>query len=367
MIAFVYGTTAELIKIAPIHARLVALGVRPLHWCTAQQAGELPSAADHLGMPAPDVFIANGVDGRSLRTTTDAVRWLASVLTNSVLRHRELRKSLRADGSAPVVLVHGDTLTTLLGAALGRSLGATVGHVEAGLRSFDLRNPFPEELDRVLTARLARVHYAPSQDAVHNLRTVRGDVIATGGNTVRDSLHLVPKGYAISMGPLPPEYGLVSLHRMELIHDAERFRATMHALSEYSEKLPLLQVVDPLTRQQMNAQGLDDLHDGSRFRSLGKLDYFDFIGVLRGASFVVTDSGGLQEECAGLGVPCLVHRLKTERSDGIGENAVLSEFDFGILGSFLDDPQRLRTIPDSGLDSPSDVIVADLVRRGAVG
>ncbi len=366
MIAFVYGTTAELIKIAPIHARLVALGAQPLHWCTSQQAGELPSAAEHLGMPAPDVLIANGADGRSLRTTTDAVRWLSTVLTNSAVRHGELRRSLRADGRAPFVLVHGDTLTTLLGAALGRSLGATVGHVEAGLRSHDLRNPFPEELDRVLTARLARVHYAPSEDAVYNLRKVRGAVVATGGNTVRDSLHQVPNDYAVSIGALPADYGLVSLHRMELIHDAERFRATMQALADYSRSVPLLQVVDPLTRQQLEAQGLDGLHDGERFRSLGKLDYFDFIGVLRDASFVVTDSGGLQEECAGLGVPCLVHRLKTERSDGIGENAVLSEFDLDVLTSFLDNPQRYRTTRDPEADSPSDVIVTDLIRRGAV-
>ncbi len=366
MIAFVYGTTAELIKIAPVHARLVELGVRPLLWCTSQQAGELPSAAEHLGMPAPDVLIANGVDGRSLRTTTDAVRWLGSVLATAATHHRDLRRSLRADGHTPFVLVHGDTLTTLLGAALGRSLGATVGHVEAGLRSHDLRNPFPEELDRVLTARLARVHYAPSDEAVHNLRKVRGDVVATGGNTVRDSLHLVPHDHALGLGPLPAEYGLVSLHRMELIHDAERFRSTMHALAEHSRRVPLLQVVDPLTRQQLEAHGLERLHDGEGFRSLGKLDYFDFIGVLRGASFVVTDSGGLQEECAGLGVPCLVHRLKTERSDGMGENAVLSEFDMGVLGSFLDDPLRYRTPRHSDAASPSDVVVADLVRRGAV-
>jgi UDP-N-acetylglucosamine 2-epimerase (non-hydrolysing) len=366
VIAFVYGTTAELIKIAPIHARLVELGVQPLHWCTAQQAGELPSAAEHLGMPAPDVLIANGVDGRSLRTTTDAVRWLGTVLANSAVRHRELRRSLRADGRSPFVLVHGDTLTTLLGAALGRTLGATVGHVEAGLRSFDLRNPFPEELDRVVTARLARVHYAPSEDAVHNLRKVRGAVVATGGNTVRDSLHLVPEDYAVSVGPLPAEYGLVSLHRMELIHDVERFSATMQTLAAQSESVPLLQVVDPLTHQQLVAQGLGRLHDGERFRGLGKLDYFDFIGVLRNASFVVTDSGGLQEECAGLGVPCLVHRLKTERSDGIGENALLSGFDLDVLRSFLDDPLRYRTLPTRDDASPSDVIVADLVRRGAV-
>jgi len=365
MIAFVYGTTAELIKLAPIHARLEAIGATPLHWWTAQQAGELPAAAEHLGMPRPDVLLADGVGGRSLRTTTDAAKWLGTVLASSVGRHFELRRALRADGRAPVVLVHGDTLTTLLGAVLGRSLGATVGHVEAGLRSFDLRNPFPEELDRVLTARIARVHYAPSDDAVFNLRKVRGAVVPTRGNTVRDSLHLVPDDYRPTTGPLPGEYGLVSLHRMELIHDPERFRATMQALAEHSLDVPLMQVVDPLTRQQLESQGLSDLHDGDRFRSLGKLDYFDFISILRNASFVVTDSGGLQEECAGLGVPCLVHRLKTERSDGVGRNVVLSEFDLDVLGSFLDDPDEYRIMGHRSEESPSDVIVADLVRRGA--
>jgi UDP-N-acetylglucosamine 2-epimerase (non-hydrolysing) len=366
MIAFVYGTTAELIKIAPIDARLRAMGARPLHWCTYQQAGELPSAAEHLGMPRPDVVLAHGSSGRSLETPSDAAQWLMTLLSTSIREHVDLRRALRSDGREPFVLVHGDTLTTLLGALLGRSLGATVAHVEAGLRSFDLRNPFPEELDRVLTARIARVHYAPSDEAVHNLRKVRGSVVPTYGNTVRDSLHLVPDGDRPISESLPEVYGLVSLHRMELIHDAARFAATMETLAAHSKDVPLLQIVDPVTRQQLDANGLGVLHDGHRFRDLAKLEYFDFVAVLRNASFVITDSGGLQEECAGLGIPCLVHRLKTERQDGIGHNAVLSGFDLSVLRSFLRDPDQYRTTSPRGGPSPSDVIVDDLARRHAI-
>jgi UDP-N-acetylglucosamine 2-epimerase (non-hydrolysing) len=365
VIAFVYGTTAELIKLAPVHVRLSARGATPLHWCTSQQASELPAAAKHLGMPVPDVMLANGVGGRSLSSMTDAARWLATVSSTSVAHRRVMRAALRADGRPPFVLVHGDTMTTVLGAVLGRALGATVAHVEAGLRSYDLRNPFPEEIDRILAARIARVHYAPGAHEVHNLRKARGSVVPTNGNTVRDSLALVPDDASTTLADLPQRFGLVSLHRMELIHDADRFVATMNQLADHAKREPLVQVVDPVTAEQLRTLGLDRVHDGTTFRRLDKLEYFDFVALLRRSAYVITDSGGLQEECSGLGIPCLVHRMKTERSDGLGTNALLSEFRTDVLAAFLDDHDRYRRERDLHPTSPSDVIVADLTARGA--
>lgn len=254
-------------------------------------------------------------------------------------------------------------MTTVLGALIGRSLGAVVGHVEAGLRSGDWRNPFPEELDRRLVARIAQLHYAPGETEVRNLARSRGTVVLTRGNTVRDSLRLVPADLDPGVPDLPGTFGLVSLHRLELLQDA-RFAETLRALAQSAADTPLVMVYDPVTDEQIERQGLGNLFDAHLFRRIPKLPYFQFVSLLKRATFVVTDSGGLQEECADLGMPCLVHRVKTERSDGLGTNARLSGMDVSELVRFLSEPRDLSRRTPAPFESPSDVIVADLFARG---
>jgi UDP-N-acetylglucosamine 2-epimerase (non-hydrolysing) len=365
MIALTYGTTAELIKLAPIHRLLSERGSPPQLWCTAQQLDELPEATRLLALPEPDIMLAHGARGHSLRTTVDAGRWLASVVASSVTKRRQLQAALKSDGRQPCVLVHGDTMTTVLGAVLGRSLRARVGHVEAGLRSHDWRNPFPEELDRRMVGRIAHIHYAPGEVEAANLAQVRGEVVVTGGNTVRDSVLMVPDDVDPGVGQLPDDFGLVSLHRIELLQD-ERFAASLRALRASAATRPLVMVYDPVTDEQIERQELGDLFDDTRFRRIPKLPYFRFVSLLRRAAFVVTDSGGLQEECAFIGKPCLVHRVRSERTDGLGTNARLSGMDVAELERFLEAPDALAVSAQQSTHSPSGVIVDDLVARGLV-
>jgi UDP-N-acetylglucosamine 2-epimerase (non-hydrolysing) len=174
---------------------------------------------------------------------------------------------------------------------------------------------------------------------------------------------MVPVDLDPGVGPLPDRFGLVSLHRLELLQ-GDRFAATLHALKTASATTPLLMVYDPVTDEQIERQNLAHVFDDVFFRRVPKLPYFRFVSLLRQASFVVTDSGGLQEECAFIGKPCLVHRVKTERFDGIGTNARLSGMDVGELERFLENPDLLAGAEMLALRSPSDVIVADLVERG---
>ena len=365
MIALVYGTTAELIKLAPIHRRLEALGATPLHWCTAQQYDELPEAARLLGMPEPDIWLARGANDHSLRTTVDALRWLATISTTAMSKRKLMRQQLAQDGAQPCILVHGDTMTTVLGALLGRTLRVPVAHVEAGLRSHDWRHPFPEELDRRFVGRLAHIHYAPGLTEAANLGGRNRDVVLTNGNTVRDSMLLVPSQLDPDVADLPDVFGLVSLHRLELLQD-ERFAESLRALRASAEATPLVMVYDPVTDEQIDKQGLGDLFDGVHFRRIPKLPYFRFVALLRRADFVVTDSGGLQEECAFLGKPCLVHRVKTERSDGLGASVRLSGMRVVELNRFLGNRDLFQTEQSPQSTSPSAIIVEDLVRRGMV-
>jgi UDP-N-acetylglucosamine 2-epimerase (non-hydrolysing) len=366
VIAFVYGTTAELIKLAPVYHRIVDRGSRPALWCTGQQLDELPAAHDRLSIPQPDVWLARGSNGQSLTLPTQIPGWALSVAKTARAERRSLEASLWSDGRPPLVIVHGDTMTTVVGALLGRWLGATVAHVEAGLRSNRLLHPFPEEIDRRIAAVLAHVHYAPGARSLHNLRSVRGTKVDTEANTVLDALRLVPPDIATGLGRLPETYGLASLHRFELVQSRDRLVGVMELLATRAEDLPIYMVTDPLVSELLQANGLDSLFN-DRLVRVPKLPYFEFVALLRGAAFVITDSGGLQEECAYLDLPCLVHRAATERGEGLGSNAVLSGLDLTVVDDFLRNYRRFRHAGDDSPLSPSDIIASHLEAAGFTG
>jgi UDP-N-acetylglucosamine 2-epimerase (non-hydrolysing) len=366
VILVVFGTTGELIKLAPVLLRLDERGHRYLLATTGQQVEQIPSFLDQFGLRRPDVWLAEGSGGRDLRVNTDIPGWLSTV-ARSYARHRRRLRRILADGPGrPLVLVHGDTITTVLGAAMGRGLRVPVAHIESGLRSYDLRHPFPEELNRRLASALAGIHYAPGAWAASNLRC--SGVVDTGSNTIRDSLALVTDGDAGPV-PVPDEpFGVVSLHRFELLNSHRLLAETLQALGEAASRTPLLFVDHPVTVAAIERFGLVGLFDGARFVRVPRLRFFDFVRIVRRAGFVVTDSGGSQEECFYLDLPCLVHRMRTERREGLGETTVLSGMRVDVLRDFLDDPSRFRRRTELPTESPSDVIVDDLGRRGfAVG
>ena len=362
MILVVFGTTGELIKLAPVLVRLRDRGYPFLLATTGQQVTQIAPFLEQFGLPHPGLWLGRGAGGRDLAVNKDIPGWLLQV-GRSVMRHRRtLRRELRRGPGRPLVLVHGDTMTTVLGALMGRVLRVPVAHIEGGLRSDDLRNPFPEELNRRATSHITQIHYAPGPWAASNLN--RGIVVDTGSNTVRDSLELVPDNLEPAV-PAPDEpFGIVSLHRFELLNSRTLLAETLRALAETAGRTRLLFVDHPVTIAAIERFGLQSVFDGERFRRIPRLRFFDFVQLERRCTFVVTDSGGSQEECYYLDRPCLVHRKRTERREGLGENVVLSRLDAEVLREFLGDPTRYHrtsALPDT---SPSEVIVDDLVERG---
>ena len=364
MILVVFGTTGELIKLAPVLLGLDRRGHRYVLATTGQQVQQIPSCLEQLGLRQPDLWLGRGARGRDLSTNGDIPGWFATVARSFSRNRRGLGRRLATAPGRPLVLIHGDTMTTVLGALMGRRLRVPVAHIEGGLRSYDLRHPFPEELNRRLASGLARVHYAPGPWAASNLGG--RDVVDTGSNTIRDSLALVADGPAPLELPDEP-YGVVSLHRFELLNDRARLGATLAVLAETAKRTPLVFVDHPVTVAALRRFGLADLFDGVRFRRVPRLRFFDFVRLERRAAFVVTDSGGSQEECFYLDLPCLVHRMRTERREGLGENAVLSGLHDGSLRDFLDDPGRFRRRSPLPEAAPSEIIVDDLAARGFAG
>jgi UDP-N-acetylglucosamine 2-epimerase (non-hydrolysing) len=366
MVAVVFGTTGELIKLSPVLTRLIEAGAPAFTICTGQQVEQIPQLLDDFNLSQPDLWLARGNGHHDLKRLQDLPPWLSRIVI-AFGRHRQmLRERLTSPTERALLLVHGDTLTTVLGALMGRAMNIPVAHIEAGMRSGDWRNPFPEELDRVATARLARIHFAPNAQAASNLRAMkaRGAIIDTGGNTICDALELVQPS---SLDPdLPCEpFGLVSLHRFELLGKPTALLAILTLLQAASRSTPIVFIDHPVTAAAIAAHDFDGLFD-RRFRRVPRQSYSRFISILKASSFLVTDSGGAQQECAQLGHPCLVHRTVTEHSDGLGSSVVLSNLDIEVARAFLDDPLAYTSPPIQPLQHPSDVIVDHLKQGGYI-
>jgi len=363
MITFVVGTTAELIKIAPVYHELGVRGRPSEIWYTGQHVVELPGVLADLDLPEPAVWLVPREGAANLARTSQVPGWIFRLARTVVTRRRALRARLRADGTRPLVLVHGDTFTTLFGSLIGRFLGATVGHVEAGLRSGHLLHPFPEEINRKLTARLAHLHFAPGDVEARNLAGRKG-VVVTGGNTVIDAVrYALAKNVDGADLALPEGYGVATLHRFELVRDRTLYSAALQTLKDASVEHPIVYFAGASEKARLREYGLEPLFD-DKFLLREKLRYVEFLPVLAAARFVVTDSGGVQEECAHLGLPCAVHRVKTERHQGLGENVLLTGMDTTRLARFLGDVDALRTRDASDMARPSAVVVDTLERLG---
>ena len=362
MICAIYGTTGELIKLAPVLRGIEERGGHFLNVTTAQQVEQIPRVLTQLGLSQPDIWLAHGRGGHELRANTDIPFWLAGVATAFARSRRSISQAIKRDGGRPLVVVHGDTMTTLLGALMGRALRVPVAHVEAGVRTWDLRHPFPEEATRRLVTKIATLQYAPGAQAAANIK--HGTIVDTGMNTIRDSIELAAAHEPDNAIRPQGDFGIVSLHRYELLNNRNLLRTTLSALASHQAQRQMLFVDHLVTVAAMERAGLTDVFNGTSVKRIARLDFFGFITLLRQASFVVTDSGGTQVESYVLDKPCLIHRKKVEQPDGVGENVVVSGFDLATLAAFLDDPAVHRRLTPPPAVSPSEIILRDMEQRG---
>jgi len=353
MIVFVYGTSAEAIKIAPLARRLDALGVPYQQWLTMQHGSKLLISSKKLGFSEESVVIPNGSGGNSLQSPLSALKWIVAMFFWITRQRRTLRKTL---GANSLIIVHGDTLTTVMGTLFAKILRIPSAHIEAGLRSGDWRNPFPEELDRRIAGIFATIHYVPTEEAVKNLKHKK-NVIYTHGNTVIDAVEDAEEAQGGQRDP----YAICLLHRYEFLSQPEQINQTLQTISGLSP-LPVKLFVDDFSGGVLAEYLTDDIT--KKITPLPKLDYVDFVNELRGASFVITDSGGIQAEAAQLGIPTLIHRKATEQFEGIGENIVLSKWDQGITENFLRHYSDYVRPPMVREYSPTQIILEDLESRG---
>ncbi len=359
----VFGTSAELIKIWPVVSALSERSQVSL-LSTNQQPDEIAELADRLEIRG--IQNLRSIKRGNLVSKLSVIPWALTTGSRLFLRLIGTRRGSRKSGRTVMVLVHGDTMTCLVGAFIGRLSGCRVAHIEAGLRSRDWRNPFPEEINRILTAYLAHFHFCPDEVAVKNLQDRAGVIVNTNGNTSRDSMRRIQKMMKPELNS--EQFTLVSLHRAELLADEEVLRSSIVEVVEASRRHKVIMVLDALTENTLRHHDLLDLIRSSPIDLRRKMPYPDFLKLVVQAERVVTDSGGLQEECGFLSIPCLVHRRATERFDGIGTTAELSMWENGAITRFLEQPlqglAQARTL--DGGSSPTDRIVETFLKFGVM-
>jgi UDP-N-acetylglucosamine 2-epimerase (non-hydrolysing) len=301
-VAVVVGTRPEIVKLAHI-VRMLGPQARLLH--SAQHADEELSGVFFAGadLPAPEILA--GICGQPRHV--------------QVGRMVEQFGALFARRPPAAVLVQGDTNTALAGAQAGNFAGTPVVHVEAGLRSFD-RN-MPEEINRCVVGMLAALHCAPTERAVANLvaEGVPAPRIALTGNTIVEAtLDTVPdegtaRAIVADAGAEPGQYVLATIHRPENTDDPLRLRTVLDELGKLG--LPVLFPLHPRTRLAAERHGLTAALD--RLTLLPPADHRTFLSLAGHARLIVSDSGGVQEECTVLKRPLIVVRNSTERPESI--------------------------------------------------
>ena len=284
-------------KAAPVfHALRTRHGVRQTLVHTGQHYDTNLSDIffSQLEIPAPDVNLAVGSGSHARQTAEIMTRFEPVVL----------------ESKPDVVLVYGDVNSTVAAALVCAKVGIRVGHVEAGLRSFD--RSMPEEINRLVTDQLADGLYTPSEDGDINLQRegISPEKIFRVGNVMIDSLvKLLPLAQRQSKNGIPKRYALVTLHRPANVDDSATLKSILQSLLEVNRDLSVVFPAHPRTRQRISDFGLSV----EQLQLLDPLSYLDFLGLQSRATVVITDSGGIQEETTYLGVPCLTLRENTER------------------------------------------------------
>jgi len=321
-ILIVFGTRPEAIKMAPVVQELKKS--HDVVVCVTAQHREMLDQVLSLFKIVPDYDLNIMKPGQDLFDVT----------SNVLLGMKRVLSSVKPD----VVLVHGDTTTTMATSIAAFYLQIPVGHVEAGLRTFNINSPFPEEFNRQATARVAQLHFAPTEQARMNLleEQVSEDKIFVTGNTVIDALLSVVKKareYSFSdelLNLLPflgnntndlPRIILVTGHRRE--NFGQGFEEICQALHDIAHSYPDVEIIYPVhlnpnVREPVNRI----LSNVNNVHLIEPLDYVPFVKLMDSSYLILTDSGGIQEEAPSLGKPVLVMRDTTERPEAVTAGTV---------------------------------------------
>jgi len=334
---FIIGTRAQLIKVAPVLRLAVELRLPHKVWFTGQHRESIDDLIGDFKLTSTILMPAKRRERSSIGRL---LTWMPSAFFDC---GRYLRGVTTFERSAPLVVVHGDTLSTLIGALAGRRAGASIVHMESGLSSMRLLDPFPEEILRRLTFRLTRYALCPNAEATLRMRRQgRSEVVDTGDNTMLDCVRYAIEENKSTIGRNDGRYFVASIHRFENIYRTSYLSRIVDDIIAASADGTVYFVLHPPTERKLRKSGLlQRLQQASGVKLEPRIPFTRFLALIAGARGVFSDGGSNQEELSYLGVPTVLFRERSERPDGFGANVVLRK-DVG--------PSLSRFIGSGGLD-----------------
>ncbi|MBC7692749.1 MAG: UDP-N-acetylglucosamine 2-epimerase [Methylotenera sp.] len=375
MLWFCAGTAGELIKVYPL---LRMATERKLSWfmlSTGQSGINFFRQWDDFLLPRERVgtLVQTTAD---LHTSQAAVHWFsrAALTSTSDLRKTVFTLSGQLPTASDTWLVHGDTLSTLIGSWYARRLKVPLAHIEAGLRSDRLFHPFPEEINRRWVSRLAQLHFPQDTRALENLNRARfpaisGRKICTEGNTLIDAIHYMnddfrKAGTAATLtasGDAVAPYVVANVHRFENLHSPENWETILQVLERAAKKHRVKLVLHPPTQEKLAKEpGARARLEKAGIELLPRQPFRSFIQLLIGSEYVISDGGSNQEECHYLGKPCLLLRNSTERIEGLNGPCLLTKFQKHAIDRFFAEPGKFKGPEVFFPRSPSSIILDSL-------
>ncbi len=332
------GTTAELIKLAPVIKEFNKRKIEFTIIASGQNDIRFEEFATEIG--DVDILYAVTPKGKGSSMVLFFV-WTIRTFFSLLLGMRSQFLGLNKSNS--LFIIHGDTVSSLMGALVASLYGLKLVHIESGLRSFNFLEPFPEELCRYIISRLADIHFCPNEWSVNNLKGVKGEKINTGQNTLIESFWSVMKmksyhPFVMQLQRTKKRYFVLVVHRQEhVIFGKEKTKKIVRMVLEaVPRNLRCIFLVHDLSENFVYSLGRTIPQNiANTITRIERLSYLDFMHLLKSAEFVVTDGGSNQEEMYYMGKPCLLLRKRTERIEGLGDNVVLSKNNRSRITEFL--------------------------------
>ena len=357
---FFIGTTAELIKLAPV---IREIKKRKLHFkiITSGQTDVLfDEFKSFIGPIKADIALQKKGNKSSV-----IIFILWSIKTFFVAL-KELHKEfggLKKEKS--YFIVHGDTVSSLIGAIIARVFGLKVVHIESGLRSFNFLEPFPEEISRYIISILADIHFCPNEWCIKNLKNTAGVKINTKQNTLFDS-YLWSRSQKSNFDlkkEIKGKYYILVVHRQEhVIFGANEAKDVFKfVLQNSSQNFTCVIIKHAISQKLFNS--VKNIGGKKKIRVFPRLSYAHFMRLLEGAEYIATDGGSNQEEAYYMGKPTLILRKRTERIEGLGRNAFLSHLNKRKIEVFLKNYKKYSKPSLTNIKvNPSNTIVEYLIQ-----
>jgi len=360
---FFIGTTAEFIKLAPIIKEFKQRNLPFKILTSGQNNVNFSELTFFTGKLSVYYAFTMRPITLNLHPIIKFIIWVAKAFVNYILFFSHEFKTKNKKNI--YFIVHGDTISSFLGAIIAKLFRVKVIHIESGLRSFNFLEPFPEEICRYVVSRLADIHFCPNAWSVNNLTNTRGEKVNTYENTLIEAYWYVANkkvknNFLIQIRRKSKTFCVFVMHRQEHVifgisKSRELAESILHQIPKSMSCVFIIHDLSVNFFRSLESVIPDEIK--KRIIKSHRLPYTDFIHLLSGAEFVVTDGGSNQEEMYYMGKPCLLIRRRTERIEGIGENVIISKNEQETIKLFFSKYYDMKRKPIFFRNKPSKIIV----------